>query len=212
MTTYTTIPDTDIDQDSPVTQPLMTALRDNPIAIAEGASDAPVVAAGWHPYDMISVGDGNDGLIYDYAVDGGVTIIETPAFEDGYDYRVTFEDLGRTVSGNLQLTFQFLRDGTSWQSFGAFPLNGTEVRHWGMFEVRPLPLRASRLNSIHFPFGAFAWRYDNVTITVNAQVGSGLAYYIASGSSYFISKVRLLLSATSTTGKVYLEKRRHYGE
>lgn len=38
MTTYTTIPDADVDQDSPVTQPLMTALRDNPIAIAEGDS------------------------------------------------------------------------------------------------------------------------------------------------------------------------------
>lgn len=44
MTTYTTIPDADIDQDSPVTQPLMTALRDNPIAIAEGAAGAPRIA------------------------------------------------------------------------------------------------------------------------------------------------------------------------
>lgn len=43
MTTYTTIPDTDIDQDSPVTQPLMTALRDNPIAIAEGSAGAPSI-------------------------------------------------------------------------------------------------------------------------------------------------------------------------
>lgn len=41
MTTYTAIANTDIDQDSPVTQPLMTAMRDNPIAIAEGASGAP---------------------------------------------------------------------------------------------------------------------------------------------------------------------------
>jgi len=41
MTTYTTIPNSDIDQDSPVTQPLMTSLRDNPIAITEGASGAP---------------------------------------------------------------------------------------------------------------------------------------------------------------------------
>jgi len=46
MTTYTTIPDADIDQDSPVTQPLMTALRDNPIAIAEADSS---VAAGLLP-------------------------------------------------------------------------------------------------------------------------------------------------------------------
>ena len=41
MTTYVAIPNGDIDQDSPVTQPLMTALRDNPIAIAEGDDPAP---------------------------------------------------------------------------------------------------------------------------------------------------------------------------
>jgi len=41
LTTYTTIANGDIDQDSPVTQPLMTALRDNPLAIAEGDATAP---------------------------------------------------------------------------------------------------------------------------------------------------------------------------
>lgn len=41
MTTYTAIPNSQVDQDSPVTQPLMTLLRDNPIAISEGAADAP---------------------------------------------------------------------------------------------------------------------------------------------------------------------------
>ena len=44
MTTYTAIPTGDIDTDSPVTQPLMTALRDNPIATAEGSSGAPKFA------------------------------------------------------------------------------------------------------------------------------------------------------------------------
>lgn len=41
MTTYTAIPGTDIDQDSPITQPLMTLLRDNPISIAEADSTVP---------------------------------------------------------------------------------------------------------------------------------------------------------------------------
>lgn len=41
MTAYSTIANSQIDQDSPVTQTLMTALRDNPIAITEGASGAP---------------------------------------------------------------------------------------------------------------------------------------------------------------------------
>ena len=43
MTTYTAIANGEIDQDSPVTQPLMTALRDNPLSIAEGTSGAPKV-------------------------------------------------------------------------------------------------------------------------------------------------------------------------
>jgi len=46
MTTYTTIPDGDIDQDSPVTQPLMTALRDNVLAIQEGDASAPSILEG----------------------------------------------------------------------------------------------------------------------------------------------------------------------
>lgn len=41
MTTYTAIPNGDIDQDSPVNQTLMTLLRDNPIGMFEGATGAP---------------------------------------------------------------------------------------------------------------------------------------------------------------------------
>lgn len=41
--TYTAIPDTDIDGESIVPQNLMTLIRDNPIAITEGASGAPRV-------------------------------------------------------------------------------------------------------------------------------------------------------------------------
>lgn len=44
MTTYVAIPNGDIDQDSPVTQPLFTALRDNPIAMFEGDPTAPKLA------------------------------------------------------------------------------------------------------------------------------------------------------------------------
>jgi len=44
MATYTAITNGQIDQDSPITQPLMTALRDNPIAMAEGDSSAPKFA------------------------------------------------------------------------------------------------------------------------------------------------------------------------
>ena len=43
MTDYTTITDTQVDPEAPITSELMSALRDNPIAITEGASGAPQV-------------------------------------------------------------------------------------------------------------------------------------------------------------------------
>ena len=43
MTDYTTITDTQVDPEAPITSELMTALRDNPIAITEGSSGAPKV-------------------------------------------------------------------------------------------------------------------------------------------------------------------------
>lgn len=43
MTAYVPIPNTDVDQDSPITVALMTALRDNPTAITEGASGSPIL-------------------------------------------------------------------------------------------------------------------------------------------------------------------------
>ena len=59
MTTYSTITDGQVDQDSPITQPLMTALRDNPIAIAEGAAGAPKIADSWQALETTS----SNGLI-----------------------------------------------------------------------------------------------------------------------------------------------------
>ena len=45
MTSYVTIPNTDIDAESPIDVDLMTALRDNPIAITEAATGAPTLVA-----------------------------------------------------------------------------------------------------------------------------------------------------------------------
>ena len=99
MTTYTTIPNSDIDADSPVTTTLMQAYRDNTAATAEGSTDAPVLSTGWHPYDMVTVGDGNDGAIYEFSVDGTVATITTPDFEDGYEYMLRFVNIGGSNPG-----------------------------------------------------------------------------------------------------------------
>lgn len=44
MAVFTAIPDTDLDANSPITENLMLALRDNAVAIAEGDATAPNIA------------------------------------------------------------------------------------------------------------------------------------------------------------------------
>lgn len=43
MTAYVSIPNSDVDPESPITTSLIIALRDNPTAITEGASGAPKI-------------------------------------------------------------------------------------------------------------------------------------------------------------------------
>lgn len=91
--TYQYLEDSDLDPGSPGNTSLFSRLARNPDAIAKGEPGAPVVVAGWHPYDMVEVGDGNDGAFYDAAVDGSVTTVYSPSFETGYEYAIYSVDL-----------------------------------------------------------------------------------------------------------------------
>lgn len=67
MTTYTAIANTEIDPESPVTSDLMTKLRDNPIAMAEGASGAPTMEVAWHHLETLQ--PGSDATTQTFATD-----------------------------------------------------------------------------------------------------------------------------------------------
>jgi hypothetical protein len=86
---WTTIPNADIDQDSPITQTLMTALRDNPIAIANGDAGAPriqAIAAMSHQgaagavgtYVFARRGDGGGDITFGGGI-GGASLVPTSA-------------------------------------------------------------------------------------------------------------------------------------
>ena len=95
MTTFTAIANAEIDADSPVTTTLMQAYRDNNAATAEGSTNAPVIMAGWHPYDLTTVGGSEDGEVWDQATDGSVASV-TINFDSGFEYMIEF----RSISGN----------------------------------------------------------------------------------------------------------------
>ena len=89
MTTYVAIPDGDIDLDSPVNQPLMTALRDNPIAMFEGDASAPRLL-----YAAL-------GAI----VAGTVAASIKPTSTAGFSTTVILSELGLLQTGSIRLSF-----------------------------------------------------------------------------------------------------------
>lgn len=104
MADWTNITDTAVDPDAPLTSQLAYAWRDNPIAMGEGAAGAPYVHTGWHPYNGVFVGDGVDGVVYDFAVHGAVADVVSPDFDDGYEYRFIFDGVSGTLGAmNINL-------------------------------------------------------------------------------------------------------------
>jgi hypothetical protein len=104
MTTYITITDPETDPEAPLTSELAKKWRDNPLAIAEGDTTAPVNAACWHPYNKVTYGDANTGLIWTGGVDPDITnsvFKETPNWQDRYEYRLRFEGITALASGGL---------------------------------------------------------------------------------------------------------------
>jgi len=99
MTTWTSISNAAVAVGGIPSSTTVTALRDNPSAIAEASSGAPVMVSGWHPYDKVTIGDGKTGLIYDFAVNGVQSSVVTPDFVDGYEYRVVALGLRHNAAG-----------------------------------------------------------------------------------------------------------------
>jgi hypothetical protein len=136
MPAWTEILNSQIDQDSPVTQPLLQALRDNPAALLEGDPSAPVNFWAWHPYDKVTNGDTAQGQVWGFTANGAVSAVVLPDFEEGWDYKVIFQRLAQTTGaststhslqiwrnllGNYDTTNGAIPLGSNLGAVGAFP-------------------------------------------------------------------------------------------
>lgn len=199
MTTYTTITNGQVDLDSPVTQTLITALRDNPLAIAEQTSGAPPVGGVWHFYNEATFGAG-DGVIYDSSTDGVVAAVETPTFESGYEYRI----VGRAVDHNQtneQIGCALFQTATSSYTSaltisGLFGSSGTDLLEFDVYIPNPSLAKQTQ------GFTYASWTKVGVSLTATLQ-----ARGVATTSA--ISKARIAPTAGSISqGVIYLLRRR----
>jgi hypothetical protein len=174
----------------------VTALRDNPAAMAETATGAPVVFAGWHPVDKVSVGDGRTGLIYDHAVDGTTATIETPDFEDGYEYRIVVDNVSHNDGANNRGFLMDLDDGGYTTVIDRGSVSSTSSQN---LDIEILMPRLGKTRSF------VRYIYQNSSSSAVLDAG-----FIATGGAKIIRARIRFTSGSIDSGKIWLFRRREY--
>ena len=199
MTTWTTISNAAVAVGAIPSSSTVTALRDNPAAVAEASSGAPVVFAGWHPVDKVSVGDGKDGLIYDHAVTGDVASVITPDFVDGYEYRVMAHFLRSTTVTDVRLELDgFFETGAIYKRLIFSPEAGGS-NYFGYDLTLPTPRLVTRT---HLALG-------NTYVDGNIGIGYDAASYDATPQKLLRARVAFT-AGNIRAGKIWMFRRREY--
>jgi hypothetical protein len=104
MTTYNgaAVSDTAIAFKNGITLQQGRALRDNAKSMIEG-NGGPVNSPGWHPFDMVEVGDGATGEVWSFAADGAVASIVFDFSDNKYDYMFRWAGLSASATSTLTL-------------------------------------------------------------------------------------------------------------
>jgi hypothetical protein len=211
MTTYTDPTTFAIAHKKNVTVQLLQGLSDNPHALNEGATDAPIAAGVWHPYDMVNVGDGATGKVWDMAIDLAVASpITTPTFEAGYDYRI----IGDAVGYNVQSTadthaIELNQSVAGWAAVHTFNDGGTAARdddRTSFVVELSAPVRSQRLHA----FGlTYFYDSDASSVTDESFAGGGSAY---NTSDQTITALRITnnVSRNWNAGSIYMYRRRSF--
>lgn len=145
MTAFTTISNALVAVGAKPFATTVQALRDNPLAILEADSTAPVIPTIWNPYNKVTNGDANTGLIWSFAANGTVATVTSPDFVDGYEYAFWFDEVRQTNTVLNPLTVNFYRE-TSAAYSGVSTLVGSlssSASASGYFEIL-MPRRVQR--------------------------------------------------------------------
>lgn len=190
----------------PWTSAKALAAFENPVAITEGASGAPVQTAAWHPYNKTNVGDSGTGVYYSFATDGAVATAETPNFQDNYEYRLLGVNLGLSSTASAaQWNVDALVDG-AWINIATTVVEGT-VQTDDRFDF-DCYIKSPRRNRIFVAaeYNAYA----------NYLLGEQINNYsrtTALSSSNVVTRARVRYNDGSVTigrGEIYLLRRREY--
>lgn len=129
MTTYTAIPNTQIEPEAPVTSELMTLLRDNPIAIQEGATGAPkILGLAAATNDEVEVLTVTAADTYTVGVANDITVGVVQTTSTSYQTARTIDIVA--VTGTVRFYASHRTLSSSYTSSLKVSKNGTLVASW----------------------------------------------------------------------------------
>ena len=205
----------------PWTSAKAIAAFENPPAIAEAAPDAPIIVAGWHPYSGTIIG-GSTGLIYDHAVDGSVTTIETPVLAAGFEYWLEWRGLTKTEGADAALTCDFRLSETDDYTITGYELGNLRASGAPRKPTGKIFLEPQVLRNVH-KFEARVWEsavaaggaFSNTAIAIADTLPGFKADQLAftRTNETRIDRLRLVSSVADGIqgGRAYLFRRRFEG-
>ena len=204
MATYTAITGGQLDQDSPINQPLMTALAYNVEAYMETDPSAPFGAYAWQ------IEDGADGTepFYVQAVDGSANAVETPTFLPGWEYMILGHGLsvdGAATETNIDIQLYTTNSASYSDAAAIFTTSAVTAQGFSFQAHIKFPMWG---RTIHFV----------ESLAASHDTSSGAAFsnhlFFRNTSDSTISKARIKCAdplKSFDAGKMYLLKRAEYG-
>jgi hypothetical protein len=206
VTTYTTLPNAAVQTGGVPRGSTITALRDNIAAGLECDPTAPVNRSAWHPWNKLVGNDANNGVFYDFLVNGAVASVETPVFEDGYEYRIRVLEMS-PVSGSGTLQIELRRQSTGTYAGAATLITGSTQTDLHSGEILLPTVRRTQRN--HFITGYM--RVSPVALSNSIVASTPINLVQELTAATLIDRARIsFLGVNIDAGGLILDRRRLY--
>ena len=201
MTAWTTISNALVAVGAKPFATTVQAFRDNALAALEADATAPVNQTAWHPYNKITNGDANTGVIYDFAVNGAVATITSPDWADGYEYRFRLNRLSRDGSLGGILQIELYRE--------------TAATYTAARDISPAVSISENLSGvveIHQPRLSLVWHLITADTALSSAVGAitpTTSRWIQVENAQKLLRARFRWTVNnSDLGEIYMDRRR----
>lgn len=205
MTTFTFISNALVAVGAKPFATTVQAFRDNILSGLEADASAPVNQTHWHPYNKVTNGDANNGLIYNFTTSGAVAFVDSPDFTDGYEYRFIIDRIsGTAASVTLGIALYRETDGAFGTSMPMLDsgTGGNSKDYSGQVVVNR-PRRVQNGCVVDWGFG------------LTSTVGSGESNFggaVCSRAAQKRLRARFAwASGNIDAGNIYMERRRYIG-